>query len=450
MLRSLKTGSFRSVVAYAIPIHTLSHPKRVTIATQDELCTRCHEGHFPNLHLRSPHDMDREALRQLTLNALRSRGLLVSTNSARSESHRSSPSDRSSESASHLTAFLASSEMETACASCHVEHHGRNHDLQAITDARCQACHVKQFESFVNGHPEFDNYPVAQPRQIAFTHQAHLEKHFAKKNETFECSKCHVDSTQRGGVGSVFRTLGFETACARCHNEPINAATADGWVLLQLPSIQPADTKQSALGLSDWPATAQFGYEGKVPLVMRSLLMADDNTEKALGSLPESGDIKSVANFAQNGREATTTIAAGTRQLINDIAIGGHVAWRKRLERVLTRSLARELTPREARLVDDLCAGLPPDIFRQMQQNWFGEGSHGIASRDTDNPAGKQLEMQLVSTQDGDTSFWVRQTKAGDDLLLGNNGESKSPQGNAKTHQIAWRHSCRSRWLVFG
>lgn len=419
--------------------HPNSHTRSTAtgaIATQDELCSRCHEGHLPKLHLRSPHDIERSTLRQLTMDALTSRGVFVS----KRENNRSSASALENRSASDLdpatidpqfTSLLASSEMETACASCHVEHHGRNNPLQAITDARCQACHAKQFDSFVNGHPEFGNYPVAQTRSIAFTHQAHLEKHFAKKNESFDCTKCHLDSNQRGGVGSVFRTLSFETACARCHDESINAASVDGWVLLQLPSIQPNDAQQTTLGLTDWPTTAQFGYDGNVPLVMRALLMADANTTQALKQLPTSGQIKAMPNFAQMGHDATLSIATGTRTLINDIAVGGQAAWRKRLETVLTESLARDLSATENRLVDNLCAGLPPDIFRQMQQNWFGAGQDTIAAGEKSGSSANGSVAQLVSAQDDD--LLLSSTKEEDDDLLGAPQQDKKLPAQAES-----------------
>jgi len=426
--------------------HPNSHTLSVTtgtIATQDELCARCHEIHLPKLHLRSPHDMDRKTLKQLTLGALSSRGILVSKKSKQSTSQTRSPSDLEEPAvAPQFASFLSSTEMETACASCHVEHHGRNNKLQAITDARCQACHAKQFDSFGNGHPEFENYPVAKPRRIAFTHQAHLEKHFAKKNESFDCSKCHMDSNQRGGVGSVFRTLSFETACARCHDSTISAATVDGWVLLQLPSVKPSDAQQAALGLSDWPTTAQFGYEGKVPLVMRALLMADSDTVKALNRLPESGDIKSIPDFRKVGREATISIAVGTRALINDIAANGQAAWRKRLASVLIQSLSRELSPHEVLLVDDLCAGLPPDVFRQMQQSWFGEGGNGIASNAGNAGAvsnGYSPPTQLVSAQDDELLLSSTKKEINDDLLGGPQQKSDLATAGATARSAAPR-----------
>ncbi len=63
----------------------LCHPNSHTqssvegkVATQDELCTRCHEGHMPHLVRRSPHDLDRTLLKQLTARASTSREQLIS------------------------------------------------------------------------------------------------------------------------------------------------------------------------------------------------------------------------------------------------------------------------------------------------------------------------------------------------------------------------------------
>ena len=129
--------------------HPNSHTKSEltsALATQDELCIRCHENQLPQLHLASPHDLPRAELRQISLETLFPSGLrnsnksfdgqLVSTNLSSEES---SASDLTIASISNeISAKLSSSEMETRCANCHVEHHGREHNLQAITDQRCR------------------------------------------------------------------------------------------------------------------------------------------------------------------------------------------------------------------------------------------------------------------------------------------------------------------------
>jgi hypothetical protein len=67
-----------------------------------------------------------------------------------------------------------------ACATCHREHHGAEHDLTWMSDKACQACHKEQYHSFAVGHPEFENWPTKRRTRIAFDHAAHEAKHFAK------------------------------------------------------------------------------------------------------------------------------------------------------------------------------------------------------------------------------------------------------------------------------
>jgi hypothetical protein len=359
--------------------------------TQDELCSRCHIGQHKNIGLRSPHDLDRASLQRMSNERRERRGRLVSFSSSGSGA---TEPDSTSVNSAHRDV----SNMITSCASCHVEHHGRNQDLQAMADQRCQACHQSQFASFNEGHPEFADYPQARNRRIAFSHRNHQDKHFSQKNQTFECAGCHVDTRHQSGVGSVFRTVSFEVACANCHNEPIKASTADGWTVLQLPSIQ-ADALEPNLSLSDWPNTAQFGYEGVIPLPMRTLLLADEDAIDVVQKIPGSGSLKDLPGFADDGKSATLTVAKATRKLIKDIANEGQLGWQKRLSRILREALGQhELGPNEMRLINELCAGLPPDLFRQIERDWFKSVS-GIARRDNDSTT---LTMRLTSAHQED------------------------------------------------
>ncbi len=419
--------------------HPNSHTKSKianALATQDELCIRCHASQLPQLHLASPHDLSRSVLKQMSLEAVMPNGMLISSRTSPTAAEL--PDTTLVSLTNEIAAKFDNYNMETQCASCHSEHHGREHDLQAITDQRCQACHAKQFASFNSGHPEFKDFPRAQPRSIAFTHQAHMEKHFSKKNETFDCTKCHVDSQQIGGVGSVFRTLGFDTACARCHDDSINSATADGWVMLQLPSIKPADALAADTGnegsrdLSDWPVSAQFGYEGIIPLAMRTLLGSDKRTAGSVALLPISGELKAITNFDTIGPETTLQIAAGTRELIREIAADGQAAWRKRLETVLIEALERDLQPREIKLIEELCAGVPPDIFRRMEQNWFGNDAARLASNSikaVDHFPSARLVSARQDDELLDDSLVAKpqtDSPSDDDLLLSNPGASNA------------------------
>ncbi len=337
--------------------------------SQDELCMRCHTDHLKNLGLRSPHDLPRDELRQLTQNQVLRRGLLVSSLNgewskladrvAVSEGWSDTPDN-------HKSRF---NEI-TYCASCHSEHHGREHDLQAISDQRCQACHQYQFASFNNGHPDFSDYPKQRARHIAFSHDKHLTSHFAKKNREFVCGDCHVDAGQSGNVGSVFRTLGYDVACASCHNEPIKAATADGWAVLQIPSVVSQDTQSPDHGLTDWPASAQYGYDGKIPFPMLALLLADDEVDHLLPAVSHAGDLKALPEYNAQAPEASRKLARATRRLIQDTAQHGQQAWRKRIETLLVQRVG-PLQPRHRQLIERLTVGLPPDLFRQIEHQWF-------------------------------------------------------------------------------
>ncbi len=337
--------------------------------SQDELCMRCHTDHLKNLGLRSPHDLPREELRKLSQDQIMRRGQLVSY----LDGQTSKLSDRivASEGWRDAQDSLKSDLHEkTYCASCHSEHHGRDHDLQAISDQRCQACHQYPFASFSNGHPDFSDYPKQRARYIAFSHDKHLTSHFAKKNREFVCADCHVDVRQSGNVGSVFRTLGFDVACAGCHNEPIKAAITDGWAVLQIPSVVSQDTQSPDHGLSDWPASAQFGYEGKIPFPMLALLLADDEVDQFLPAVAHAGDLKALPDFKARAPEVSRKLARATRRLIQDTARFGQQAWRKRIETVIVQRVGR-LQPGHRQLIERLTVGLPPDLFRQIEHQWF-------------------------------------------------------------------------------
>lgn len=376
------------------------HGQAQPAQTQDQLCMRCHTGHLPNLARRLPHDLSHEQLVEMTTKQ-RERFRLVSKTQTGDEEI-----------------------SETNCATCHVEHHGREQDLKAIADARCQACHANQFASLSKGHPEFDNYPAISPRQIAFNHNAHRDKHFAQKNEQFECAQCHVSETSTSDVGPVFRTLGFEVACSRCHDEAIKATMVDGWVLMQIPSLEPQDASPR-YGLSDWPAAAQFGYDGRIPLVMRELLSADPEVNDVLKRLPTEGDLRALSQFELLQSDLMKKLALATRRLVRDIASEGQAAWKQRLTQTAVNSLGRELEPSELTLIDRLCVGLPPDVFRAMDRDWFRSTSNSKVSQ-LDNPNHQpSLQARLISAQDdslllNDTSKPTNNQSA-DSLLGGDN-----------------------------
>lgn len=368
--------------------------------TQDDLCINCHQVDLQDAVHRSPHDLTMAQLNSLRAKLI-SEAKWVSSHNSHVEY---SP---------------------TQCATCHNEHQGPAHDLQAITDQRCQACHQTQFASFGNGHPEFENFPYRTERRIAFDHRAHSEKYFAQKSESFDCKRCHLDPSHPGEAGTVSRTVGFAKGCAQCHAQPLEAAISDGWALIQIPSIEPQDTQRTDLELEAWPKAAQFGYDGPLTLPMRILLTADAQVAEAFSRVPASGQLADIDLRKPEQVAAAQTIASGVRRLLEEIAAEGQAAWHRRLSTVAVEHLKRELTQNEQELIQRMTAGLPPDLFRQIEREWFqAPGNLAADGRMLSPPA------RAVSYQDDlleDDLLEDDKLRAGFELL---DGEWATPPSN--------------------
>lgn len=422
--------------------HPSSHGVRGTGVTQDELCLRCHDAHMPDASLGNPHDLHFDAITAI---------------SSSSQSYSLGP-QLATTSALNSTAIK-----QTRCAMCHVEHHGQSHDLAHMSDSRCQTCHQVQFASLSAGHPQFNDYPSRSRSTIAFNHGAHASEHFAKKNESFDCRKCHVSVEDRSSVGAVFRTLGFEQACAACHDEPLRSSSVNGWAVLQLPSIEPDDAVAGSRELENWPSGARYGYDGQLSIAMQLLLAADPAVESTVWTLPASGQISELPGPATgletiNPRAvAARNLAIATRRLISDVARDGQAAWRQRLMEVLKKQAQREPTAYEVELVDRICRGLPPDLFRSMESAWFRSSADTVATnmarpnqappttaRSTTAPPTQLGEFRLVGnlqeraddllsqsalqTDLGDLSFDGLSSDDAEDLLLGDSENSSGDE----------------------
>ncbi len=371
---------------------SLCHPNSHSLAgganhgkavTQDDLCINCHQTDLRDSVHRLPHDLTDAQLNRLQRDM----------------------SDTLKSSVNLINHTHAPQTQSTECASCHIEHQGAGHDLQAITNQRCQACHRSKFASFGNGHPEFEDFPYRTERKIAFDHRAHADKYFAQKSESFDCKRCHLDADNATSVGPIGRSVGFEKACAQCHSEPLRAAVSDGWALLQIPSIEIQDMQLA--GLEQWPAGAQFGYDGPLTLPMRILLAADPQVVDALGHLPTSGQLADIDPKEPEQVAAAQTVAQGVRRLLAELAVEGQQAWHRRLTTVAVDALKRNLTSTDQELIGRMTMGLPPDLFRQIETEWFSASENLTAQRQLQRlaaqPVGFQDELLLDDSSQVET-----------------------------------------------
>ncbi len=184
---------------------------------------------------------------------------------------------------------------QLACATCHHEHNGAFFDIKRMENENCQVCHVKQFKSINQGHPEFAtlaskagyDYPYRRRTRIVFDHERHETNYFQKDgfsaHAPADCTSCH----EIAGETFTTRLKAFEEMCSACHNGSIVSAR-DEWIpVFGFPSVESDvyEILEDELELSAIPRTASKKIS---PIMM--LLLAGYNAQ----------DPKSQAQFTED------------------------------------------------------------------------------------------------------------------------------------------------------
>lgn len=247
-----------------------------------------------------------------------------------------------------------------ACAACHREHHGLDHNLTAIDNASCQACHVEQIDSFAMDHPEFATWPYREPTRITFDHASHSGKHYPKENQAFDCQQCHIEDG-KGGIS----TLGYEASCAACHEQGISTSLADGVALVSLPTLDVDTLAEASVEIGEWPQEANFDFDGQLSPVTRLLLSTDPQALSAMQVLGAGFSFFDIDVDDQAQLEAVGDLIKSLKQLIAELEEQGPAAITSRAEQLAGRRLSK---PESARFVGNLS----PQVLRDYRQRWFG------------------------------------------------------------------------------
>ncbi len=314
--------------------------------SQTERCLTCHARDLPRMRLASPHDLPEQELKNLS-ERMTKKGHSADNLLIGFTRHRP----------------INWHEHSLSCSDCHREHQGAQHDLEAISSQRCQACHQNQFGSFAVDHPEFREYPRPGSQSVAFNHLRHRDLHFTKSNSTFDCRTCHVNESENGRVGQVFRSASFEKACASCHQAPISSSLPDGLVVFQLPSLDTTGLKNSGIDIGTWPEEASQILDGNIPLFMQWLLLGDKASASVLDAMPRSGKLSDFDVKTEVDREAIAKLARATKVLLGELAQDG--------QKIFQTRLTIHGQSSEDKAVMELLRGVPPDLFRQAYREWF-------------------------------------------------------------------------------
>ena len=251
---------------------------------------------------------------------------------------------------------------ELACVSCHLEHQGVNVRLTNMPVQGCQSCHVNQFASFTEGHPEFTSNASRVVEHLPFNHVHHEKEYFATKGITFACLNCHVT----GPDGRNTLTQSFEKTCAGCHLDQIQRGT--GVAVFRLPGIDFDTLLDHDIDIGEWPADANLDMEEDLTPFMTLLLSADARVARDLRALAKADlhlyDLEKAdkAQIAAAGR-----VIWAVKDLYADLINQGQA----KLAARLTKVIGSALNQRDLLAVTGQGLGEPEWLAPVKQPQWL-------------------------------------------------------------------------------
>ncbi len=259
--------------------------------------------------------------------------------------------------------FPVSAADPVGCAVCHREHQGENARLGRISDDRCQSCHSEQFESFANGHPEFESYPANRRTHLVFDHVRHIARHFASRTDVVApttCGGCHESDL----FGRRMLVKPFAESCASCHLSQIDgrARTAGTTALavLTVPGMDLQTLAAQGFDVGEWP---RFAEEEITPL-LHLLLFGDREVRDDLWRTMQVEDLLDLRDASPEVLGSVARVAWAVKELMFDVMVSGSEALGARLEATTGQRLER------AALVE-LLGALPRDVVTAAQEEWF-------------------------------------------------------------------------------
>lgn len=215
-----------------------------------------------------------------------------------------------------------------ACASCHSEHRGADHDLLFMSDNECQSCHQRPFKSFNQGHPQFTQ-ESPESVGIIFDHAKH-ESRF--ESEALVCSSCHLADD----LGREMGVLPFNQSCQGCHEQGSKDHHGDkirkgAIAVLQLPEIEFDEEVY-------WPTEDAIGES--LPPLMALMLLGDPQAVPLLESIfnedGADGDLYEwlILTDDEDEPELRAELAQALKRLVSDFSDSSKQGAKVRRERL--------------------------------------------------------------------------------------------------------------------
>jgi len=311
------------------------------------------------------------------------------------------------------------------CATCHKEHQGKNADISAMPDAKCQTCHVAQFTDFQNGHPKFTNYPSERRTRLIFDHAKHFNGYFPKAiadgnapdNQPGVCADCHVTDGNKG----LMVVEKYEQMCSVCHAGQIvgndRANGPKGITLLALPGLDLAVLRERNADIGEWPEDS----DAEIPPMMKLLIGWDDKRRKMLEAV-EKLDLLDLTDATDEDITVVENFVWEIKSLIYQFAASKPTDAMKMLSPKMGGSI-------DAELLASLTANMPRDVMLGVQRDWLPNLSTEVLRRlrgqrlMPDEPEAKEAPVDETTEADAATPPPEKSADGSDDSILSGNDD---------------------------
>jgi len=310
-----------------------------------------------------------------------------------------------------------------ACATCHQEHQGSDHQLAALKNDQCQACHLVQFDRFAEGHPPLGVYPYGRRTRIIFDHEFHRDELYEDEGRVFSCVDCHAPEL----TGRTMTVNPFDTSCGSCHEHQSDVFSAgkNGIAFINLPAIDGRELRRAGIDVGQWPRVEK--PKAPSPFV-DFLLVGDDRLSDQDRQMVAGIDsaVIDVSNRTHYEQQAIGRYAWSLKLLLHDLRSSGHRAIGSRLQS--DRVMGSSELPMG--LLSDLAGGLERETINTAIDQWFPD-------------LAKEIEVFLDVTRNLDRledmkrNHWATINSRLRDLA-GQRAGSRSTTRSAKNSEEKW------------
>lgn len=280
------------------------------------------------------------------------------------------------------------------CATCHEDHQGANADLTAMSNDRCQTCHVSRFGDFASSHPEYSDYPFDRRLRIIFDHRTHLDKHFpdtvasgASGNVPADCETCH----EAGPGGNYMETASYFDMCSGCHSQDIRGVTRasgpKGVRFLAVPGLDLETLDERGIDIGSWPE----GSEAELTPFMRWLLAANLDGRDIVADV-STLDLLDLRDASDTDLEAVETLAWSVKDLFHRIRNGG-------LQSVLQLPDNYDGAPVDHLQLGAMIAVMARDVAGAGGSEWFPDLEDDLKQRQAGEPTRRAAALSETSSE---------------------------------------------------